>query len=308
MVQFKLKKKEVPIQKLEEINGVALFIKRDDLLHPEVSGNKWYKLKYHVDDAIQKGMQSVVTFGGAYSNHLAATAAYCDAHGLKATAYVRGEIDTTNITMQTCIKYGMELIPLSRGAYREKDNQHFLDSLHLIHPQAFIIPEGGGGSLGIKGASEILDDRCAEYDLIACAVGTGTTAMGMLQGSEKHQSILAIPVHKHIKIFEEKLFADRLKDNGLSSRLLIDGTGHFGGYAKWNETLLGFINQFYNRYQIKLDPIYTGKAMYTLLQWLREGRIEKGQKVLFIHTGGIQGALGFERRYNRKLYGSYLEK
>lgn len=302
MVQFKLKKNQIPIEHIDEINGVALYMKRDDLLHPEVSGNKWYKLKYHVSHAIQNGAAELVTFGGAYSNHLAATAVYCEAYNLKATAYVRGEIDQQNITMQTCLKHGMRLIPMSRSAYRDKEDNTFLETLYTAHPGAAIIPEGGGGELGIKGASDMIDERCQSFDLIVSAVGTGTTAMGLLTAAAKHQHVLAIPVHKHHKIFEEKVFESYLKDQELSNKLLIDSSGHFGGYAKWNQALLDFIKQFYQLYQIKLDPIYTGKAMYTLFQWLKEDRIEKGSKVLFMHTGGIQGALGFEQRFNRKLF------
>ncbi len=302
MVQAEEKKVPVPIDELGVIGGVHIAVKRDDLLLPEVSGNKWYKLVYHVEAAQKKHAKGIATFGGAYSNHLLATAAYCHALGLKSIGIVRGEeVVPLNPTLSRCLELGMHLVYVSRSDYRKKEDQDYLETLRQAYPSYHFVPEGGGGWDGIRGAQLLLDKRCQAYDLIVSAVGTGTTIAGMALASKPHQKLWGIPVHKHSKVVDE--LASTIPQLQLPNRLEAERftSYHFGGYAKWTDELIDFIRTINGTYGLPLDPIYTGKAFYALLDQIEQGLVPAGRKVLFIHTGGLQGNAGFEQRFGVKL-------
>ena len=176
-----------PVQKVTELAGVEIWIKREDLIHPEVSGNKWRKLKYYLEDFYASNKEVILTFGGAFSNHLAATAALGRIANIPTRAIIRGDEDVNNATLEFCRACGMQLERISRRDYDERDNPEFLRSLGEALPQVYLIPEGGKGPLGMKGCAEILDENTKNFDIIACSAGTATTAAGLLMSLQNQQ-------------------------------------------------------------------------------------------------------------------------
>jgi 1-aminocyclopropane-1-carboxylate deaminase len=256
-------------------DNIEASILRLDLLHPEVSGNKWFKLKYNLEAA---GDRTIVTFGGAYSNHIAATAAACKLAGLKCIGIIRGEKPPVlSHTLLKAMADGMQLEFVSREAYRQKNAAQF--------PHAFIIPEGGNNELGAKGCREILSlTDTSSFTHILCAVGTGTTLAGLISGALPRQQVHGYVILKGAAYLEDEI-AGLLTGGTPQWNLLHDF--HGGGYAKTTEELIDTINDFYRETQIPLDIVYTGK----LIAGFKKSLYPKGSKVLLIHTGGLQGNL-----------------
>ena len=278
----------IPIQKIDVLNGVELFIQREDLRHPFISGNKWWKLKYNIEEAKRLKAHCILTFGGAYSNHLAATAFACEENGLKSIAVVRGE-EVENSTLSFCKEHGMELRFVSREEYRLKQ--------YDTEEGFFVIPEGGANEFGVKGCTEILDERAHEFDYIIDPCGTGNTLSGLIISSSVHHKVLGFPVLKGDEFLQDEV---ELNLNHFSSskknwQLIFDY--HFGGYAKVNDELFNFILDFQQRYKIALDAVYTGKMMYGVFDLLGKYAFPVGSKILLIHTGGLQGNKGIKERF-----------
>jgi len=281
--------------RLEQLtaHNVQLDIKRDDLIHPFISGNKWRKLKYILQQAKQENKNVLVTFGGAYSNHLLATATAGAIFGLKTIGIVRGE-PVNNDTLFLCKLHGMELQFVSRDAYRNK--REIFQALFNKNKQAFFINEGGAGAEGAKGCSEIIQELTENYNHIFCAAGTGTTIAGILNGltfTKKHSQVHVIPVLKDSEYLKENI--NELLHKPITFHF--HKQYHFGGYAKTNVSLLNFITHFTQQTGIMLDPIYTGKALFALFDLLQERFFNAEDKVLFIHTGGLFGTLGMKERF-----------
>ena len=275
--------------------GVKVFIKRDDLIHPMISGNKWRKLKYLLKQAQTAQKTHLVTFGGAYSNHLMATAAAAAKFGFKATGIVRGE-KVDNDTLFLCRLHGMELQFTDRESYRDKlalFNRYFGND-----EQAFFIDEGGASAEGAKGCSELVNELTETYDHIFCACGTGTTAAGIINGLNGHQlktKFNAVPVFKNGGFIKEEI--DRFLTTPAGYNIHTDY--HFGGYGKTNDELISFIKQFVAATGILIEPVYTGKMMYALYDLISKGHFKPGSKILAIHSGGIWGLLGMKEKFNQ---------
>lgn len=275
---------------IEHKCGVQLTIKREDLIHPTVSGNKFRKLKYNLEYAQSEGLDTLVTFGGAFSNHIAAVANAGALHNLKTVGIIRGEELANNIEANPTLKFaqsqGMLLEFISRSQYREKSSDAYLEQLHSKFPNAYIIPEGGTNDLAIKGCKEILTDSDSQFDVICCAVGTGGTISGLINSSKSHQKVLGFPALKgHFLKAEISKFAKQY-----NWELILDY--HFGGYAKIKPALLSFINNFYSEFGIPLDPIYTGKMMFGVFDLIQHNYFKPKTNILCIHTGGLQGITG----------------
>lgn len=280
-------------------------IKREDLLHPEVSGNKWRKLKYNLAKAGEKGFDRILTFGGAYSNHLYATAAACYELGFESVGVVRGEQHLPlNETLSFAAHKGMHLHYVSREEYRNKDTQTFIQELEREYGKICVIPEGGANRWGVSGCMEILPEVDRSFDVVNVPCGTGSTLAGMVLSLEEGQkaigfsalkggSFLADEVEKHLCVM--------LDDSWLSpetrNAYRIEDRYHFGGYGKFTDELMRFIAGFRHDFGILLDPIYTGKMAYGLFELIRSGEFEPQTKILMIHTGGLQGWNGFEERF-----------
>ena len=298
MVQTDLSIDPTPIQLLAIRNGVELSIKRDDLMDLEVSGNKLFKLKKNVEKFVEDNHDGIITFGGAFSNHIAATAALCKKLNIPCMGIIRGEpTDPLNDTLKRAHERGMLLRFVSRSLYRLKDTEDYLGSLESPFQNPLIIQEGGANLEGILGAKEILDERMDHFDFIVATVGTGTTVAGLSLAAKPHQKVVGIPIHKHEDILLE--LAESFPSIASAISEIRSEPCHFGGYAKWDEELIAFMRRFFEDHTIKLDPVYTGKAMYKTIELIDAGYFKSGSKVAFIHTGGLQGIDGFESRFGQ---------
>jgi|SRR6185503_940891 len=279
--------------KLFEEKGIEVFIKRDDLIHPIISGNKWRKLKYILKRAQAEQKTHLVTFGGAYSNHLLATAAAGARFGFKSTGIVRGE-QVNNDTLFICRLHGMNLVFTDRESYRDK--QSLFERYFGNDDEAFFIDEGGASAEGAKGCSELLGELAKAYDHIICACGTGTTAAGIINGIDAkglQTWFHAIPVLKNGEFLRSEI--EKLLIRPVEFDLHTEY--HFGGYGKTTGDLIAFIKQFVAETGILIDPVYTGKMFYALYDLAAKGTFKPGGKVLAIHTGGIWGLLGMKDKF-----------
>jgi 1-aminocyclopropane-1-carboxylate deaminase len=273
--------------------GLHVFIKRDDLIHPIISGNKWRKLKYILQRAVSENKTHLITFGGAFSNHLLATAAAAATFGFKATGMVRGE-EVENDTLFLCRLHGMELLFTDRENYRDKF------ALYLKYfgedPGAFFIDEGGACAEGAKGCSELIDELTEKYDHIFCACGTGTTAAGIINGISSHHLVTifhAVPVLKNGGFMKEEI--DRFLPVPIGYVL---HTGyHFGGYGKTTPGLVAFVKKFVAATGILIEPVYTGKMLYALYDLAAKNYFTPGSRILAVHSGGIWGLLGMKNKF-----------
>ncbi|PCJ98688.1 MAG: 1-aminocyclopropane-1-carboxylate deaminase [Flavobacteriaceae bacterium] len=269
---------------------VSLFIKREDEIHPFISGNKYRKLKYNLVEAQNTGYKTILTFGGAYSNHIAATACAGKEYGLKTLGVIRGEelADkwSENPTLTLAHEHGMEFVFVSREKYREKEKQSFLEHLENEYGAFYMLPEGGTNQLAIKGCEEILSETDEDFDVLCCSIGTGGTIAGIINSSHTHQKTLGFPALKGVFIKEDICKFARKESWGLMTDY------HFGGYAKINAELVHFINEFKEKTLIPLDPIYTGKMLFGILDLVSKGYFKPKTKILAIHTGGLQGVAG----------------
>jgi 1-aminocyclopropane-1-carboxylate deaminase len=262
-------------------------ILRLDKIHPVISGNKYFKLKYYLEEAIRNNRDTIITFGGYYSNHLHATAFACNTYGLKSVGYVRGEEPSTiNDTLKDCIKFGMELKFIPQGDFKKIQEQ-----LTFSQPQHVqIIPMGGNGVLGMRGAGEILNFKTSnEFDYIIGSAGTGTMGGGLLHKLEKYQQLVLISAVKNNFSLKEEILALDPSLDDKEKQLSIHHEFHFGGFGKSNPMLFEKMNWFYKEHQIPTDFVYTGKMICGFYELLRNNSIRKKSKILLIHSGGIQG-------------------
>jgi 1-aminocyclopropane-1-carboxylate deaminase len=280
------------------ISGVTLAFKREDLLHPYISGNKFRKLKYNIIKAQEESCNALLTFGGAFSNHILAVAAAGFENNLKTIGVIRGEEllekVNENPTLSKAQEFGMVFEFVSRETYRQKSETFFLESLKDKFGSFYLLPEGGTNELAVKGCEEILTQEDKAFDFVCCAVGTGGTISGIINSSMDHQQILGFPSLKGDFIKEDiRKFAN--KDNWQ-----IVSDYHFGGYGKINETLVCFMNEFFEANGVLLDPIYTNKMVFGVLDLLSKNYFPKNSKILMIHTGGIQGIAGMNSLLKNK--------
>ena len=273
-------------------------IKREDLVHPQVSGNKFRKLKYNISEAITNNYASLLTFGGAYSNHIAATAVAGKMAGIKTIGVIRGEElagnHQTNPTLMNAIKNGMQLYFVSREHYSLKHTEAFLQQLKEKFGDFFLVPEGGTNTLAVKGCSEILTQKDKDFNYIAASVGTGGTLAGLVMGAHKNQSVVGYSALKGI--FQKK----EIQKYTSKTNYTITDTHCFGGYAKIDSSLIRFMNNFKDETGILLDPVYTGKLLYGIVEDIKNGRFAENSRILAIHTGGLQGILPMNKKLKKK--------
>lgn len=279
-------------------NSISVTIKREDLIHAVVSGNKFRKLKYNLLQAKTENKKTLLTFGGAFSNHIAAVAFAAKENGFQSVGIIRGDELRDKIAQNPTLKFaqecGMQFEFVSREAYRLKNETAFLEDLKTKFGDFFLIPEGGTNALAIQGCQEILTAEDREFDYICCAVGTGGTISGIINSALPHQKVLGFPALK----------GDFLQDE---IRIFVQNNNweliteyHFGGYGKINEDLIRFINQFYNDNQIPLDPIYTGKMVFGVIDLIQKNYFPAQSNILLIHTGGLQGIQGMNVKLKNK--------
>lgn len=272
---------------------LKLFAKREDLVHPVYGGNKFRKLKYNLGYARENNFDTLLTFGGAFSNHIAATAFAGKEFGFKTIGIIRGDELTdaaANLskTLTEGVANGMTLKFVSRAEYNRKYEADYLTELQAAYPNAYIIPEGGSNPLAVKGCKEIVDDIEIEFDYIVCAVGTGTTLIGIASGLKPHQNALGIEVYKNKNPELENL--EYAKQYPLSVQNLNCKIANysFGSYGKSTAALDAFCKDFYLKHQITIEPIYTGKMFYGIYDLIKQGYFKTGSTIIAVHTGGLQ--------------------
>lgn len=266
---------------------VELDIRREDLIHPIVSGNKYRKLKYNLESALAGGYQSILTFGGPHSNHIAATAYATRQAGLESIGVIRGEEWgmkwRESPTLSFAHQCGMEFRFVSREEYRDRNAPVFWEFLMRDVPGAVFLPEGGTNELAVEGCREILGQDDQKYDIVCCAVGTGGTIAGISRALAPHQKVLGFPAVKG-DFLKEDIRKFATADNWE----LVSGY-EFGGYARTDARLVAFINAFYDETGIPLDPVYTGKMVFGVMKEIAIGRFRRKTRILLVHTGGLQG-------------------
>ena len=267
--------------------AIELWMKRDDQLHPIISGNKWRKLKFSLDHALYSGADTIISMGGVYSNHLHALAYIGKVLGLKTIAYLRGDAPAVlTPTLVDLIAWGMELRFISRTDYRQL--RQYKGSLDLpgLKPQQYWLPEGGAQALALCGVAELIAEIDIAYDQLCVPCGTGATLAGLISATSDNISLLAFAALKNAGFLNADV-SSLLKHSKSNWQINLDY--HFGGFASTTPELLNFISAFEAKTTIQLEPVYTGKMMYALYDLIRKGHFSAGQRIIAIHTGGLQG-------------------
>jgi len=267
--------------------AIELWLKRDDLLHPVISGNKWRKLKFSLDHALYSGADTIISMGGVYSNHLHALAYTCKALGLKTIAYIRGEAPAVlTPTLVDLTAWGMELRFISRTEYRQlRQYKGYLD-LPGITSQQYWLPEGGAQTLALLGVAELVAEIDVAYDYLCVPCGTGATLAGLIAATPNHVSLLGFAALKNAGFLNTDVSSLLAQDK---SNWQINLDYHFGGFASTTPKLLSFISAFETQTGIALEPVYTGKMMYALYDLISKTYFSAGQRIIAVHTGGLQG-------------------
>ncbi len=287
-----------PIQEIKdellEKHQVRLLVKREDLIHPLIKGNKWYKLKYNLADARKRGFEKILTFGGAFSNHIYATASAGHLFGFQTIGIIRGEEHLPlNPILSHAVDCGMKICYLDRATYRKKNEVSVLHWLKEKFGDFYLIPEGGTTPLAVKGTKEILQDIDFEYHYICCACGTGGTLAGLIAGaSDKVQKVgFAVLKGDFLQKEVENLLQEAIKQGFILNKSYlhwhVNTNYHFGGYAKVSTDLQDFVKNFSQKHQLPIEPIYTGKLFYGIFDLIGKGFFSKSSTILAIHSGGI---------------------
>ena len=311
-----------PIQLLDdalfESNKLKLFVKRDDLIHPQIHGNKWRKLKYNLSAFKSSGKSQILTFGGAFSNHIHATAAAGQLFNIKTIGVIRGErVAPLSPTLVFAEKCGMTLHFVSREAYRNKDI--LIKELNDLYGDFYLLPEGGTNNEALRGSMEIVEEVHLQLgykpDYFCVACGTGGTLSGLALACQPTQKIVGLCIVNYdmldeiANILQTYLISDKeltnngfylIKNNNLPTNFFLNTEYHFGGYAKWSPNLITFINDFKIKYGISLDPVYNGKMFYGVFDLINKGYFKENSTIVLVHTGGLQGIEGFNDFVLRK--------
>jgi 1-aminocyclopropane-1-carboxylate deaminase len=287
----------VPLQQFFD-TSIRLDVLREDKIHPFVSGNKFRKLTYNIKEAKSGGFSSIITFGGAYSNHIAAVASAGKLAGIATIGVIRGEeLATkvnTNPTLQFALEQGMQLHFVSREKYRTKESDAISEELQSIYGRSYMLPEGGTNQLAVKGSAEMISEKHTIYDYLCVAVGTGGTLAGLVSASKENQYCVGYSALKG------RFQSSEVEKYTPKTNFEIIDDYCFGGYAKIDSELVRFINRFKKETGIPLDPVYTGKLLYGVFDGIQNGFFKQNSRILAIHTGGLQGISGMNSVLKKK--------
>ena len=304
-----LQYQSTPVQEFHhaalEKAGVQLMVKREDLSHPFISGNKWWKLKYNLEEAQRLNKKTLLTFGGAFSNHIYAVAAAAAECNFKSIAIIRGEeVRPLNPTLRFASEHSMQLHYVSREDYRKKNETGYIQQLHDAFGDFYAIPEGGTNIFALKGCAEFGQSLLnIDFDYLCLATGTGGTMAGIIEGLAGKREVVGVSVLKGDFLTQE--IDMLLKTSAAYKKNLspVDGkwqvltSYHHGGYAKVPDVLKNFIREMYQQHNLPLDPVYTGKLMWAVLEEVKKGFFRRGSTILALHTGGLQGAVSYPNLY-----------
>ena len=290
-----------PLFKIEEEllikKKISLYLKRDDLIHPILNGNKYRKLKYNIRKYQEGSYSHMITFGGAFSNHIYATASIGQVLDILTVGIIRGEYDSDNPSLQHAIKCGMQLHFVDRENYRHKEKSEVVQAILDMYERPYLVPEGGTNALALLGTTEVMNeiyDQLPEVDYICVSAGTGGTSSGMLIGKNESSQLLVFSALKGSFLKEEISKLSKRTD----FKLVTDY--HFGGFAKWNPVLIKFINEFYQRHNLLLDVVYNGKGMYGLYEMISNNLIPHRSTIVWVVTGGQQGNIAWNYMNSNK--------
>jgi 1-aminocyclopropane-1-carboxylate deaminase/D-cysteine desulfhydrase-like pyridoxal-dependent ACC family enzyme len=296
----------IPIQSLDHpllaSKNIKLAVMRLDLVHLGVSGNKFFKLKYNLEKARKEGKETLLTFGGAYSNHIFATAEAARTEGFQSIGIIRGErSESLNPTLAHVESLGMKLHFVDRETYRKKNETGFINELKDLFGNFYLIPEGGTNELAIKGTREIIEKNERQFSHLAVSIGTGGTFAGLAASISSTQKLIGFSSLKGEFIHSEmeKLLSNHQILSAGSYQ--VNSKYHFGGYGKYTQELIAFIQEFHQNFGIALDPIYTGKMAFGIWDLIKKDFFEPQSTILMIHTGGLQGNIGFTERTGIKV-------
>lgn len=296
-----------PITQLKEPllaeKNIQLFIKRDELIHPVIQGNKWRKLKYNLLAAAEQSATTILSFGGAYSNHLHALAAAGQLFNFKTIGIVRGERPATlSPSLQDMQDWGMQLEFISRADYRMRDSSEFIQQLKQKYGEFYLLPEGGNNTAGRQGCAELLDELEQTYDVICCEVGSGTQFSALVSQHASSSQAAQQTHYLGFVVMKNPTLLQQLKDYFQQQQVAYSNWSlnhdyHFGGFARADDTLHKFIRQFKQQHGIQLEPVYSGKMLYGIYQLIEQDYFKPGSRILAIHGGGLQGLRGFADAY-----------
>ena len=296
-----------PVEEVHDLllkeRKISLFVKREDLNHEQMSGNKWHKLKYNIQEARNQRKDTLLTFGGAYSNHIYAVAAAGKLFKLNTIGIIRGEEHLPlNPTLSFAKENGMKIHYLDRTSYRIKNSAEILEKLRKKFGDFYLLPEGGTNEFAVKGCSEIISKININYDYICCPCGTGGTLAGLITGLNGDKFALGFAVLKGASFLKENVSS--LLNICYHTSLInwdINLDFHFGGYGKFNRQLLDFAERFVSTTGISIEPIYTGKMIFGIYNLITKGFFKPSTRIVALHTGGLQGLKGLQKILHRKL-------
>lgn len=281
--------------------SIEVYLQREDLIHPFVNGNKYYKLKYNLLKAKDENYDTLLTFGGAYSNHIYAVSAAAKLFGFNSIGIIRGEeYDPLNPTLQFAVNNGMKLYYIDRKTYRNRTDPEFRKEIAKQFGDVYIIPEGGTNELAVKGTAEILDNIKIEFDYLCSAVGSGGTLAGLIAGLSGKKNLIGFPVLKGREYLYQTI-SELISNSSIRQfdNWQICADYHFGGFAKINNELISFMNWFKAENDILLEPLYTGKMMFGINDLISKDNFPKSSQIVAIHTGGLQGLDGMKLKIEK---------
>ena len=293
----------IPVILPDGNNDVNVFMKRTDLIHPIISGNKWYKMKYNIIEMQKQGIDTLLTFGGAFSNHIHAAAHAGKVFGFKTIGLIRGEEHLPlNSTLQSAVNDGMELHYVDRTTFRKRETDEFLSWIKEKFGNVYVLPVGGTNTIALKGCAEIIDQIEIDYNYICSASGSGGTFAGLVAGLDGKKKAIAFPALKGGE-FLEKVISDLVYDyTGKSfSNWSLNTDYHFGGFAKLSKELIDFTHKFNELNGFELDYIYTNKMMFGIADLIKKSFFKPGESIVTIHSGGLQGNVGMKEKVEKLL-------
>lgn len=293
----------VPVQLPNILSDTKVFMKRIDLVHPVISGNKWYKTKYNIAEMMTQGKRTLLTFGGAFSNHIHATVSAGKNFGFNTIGLIRGEEHLPlNETLQYAVDNGMELHYVDRTTFRTRDTKEFTEWIKNRFGDVYILPLGGTNTIALKGCAEIVEQIDIDFDYVCSAAGSGGTFAGIVSGLSGSKKGIVFPALKGGEFLGDVITNLVFQYTGKNfSNWSVNTDYHFGGFAKLSKELVEFTKEFERLNGFELDYIYTNKMMFGISELIKSGYFKSGETIVAIHSGGLQGNVAMKEKAKKYL-------